>query len=182
MFSSSRENLKMGNGLSKIEEAEKQEYVSQMMNYQCPILDIGKRRGMTGYIDFIKLSEIDKNLNVVKGQDLGSRFFMVVKCEFLYTDGTTEKTFSTFFQRYNDSKQLWHCCGSDGVTLMNTEGGMNIEQFSLLCELLKKGEVVLNSETVHRTYLNCQHFHNGLPNNPYESIYPIALKLGYSNE
>ena len=168
----------MGNENSKIKNAEKEEFVSQIMNYKCPNLDIGKRMGVTGYIDFIKNSEIDKNVNVVSGYDLGNRFFIVVKCEYVYADGTVEKTFSIFFQRYNDTKNLWHCCGHDGNTLMDTEGGMNVEQFTLLSRLLYEEKIELNSETTYNTYLSC--FHNGLPNNESLSVYPVALKLGYS--
>jgi hypothetical protein len=168
----------MGNSISSNERVEIEECISEIMNYHCPILDIGKTIGITAYIDFIKNSEIDKNVNVVKGLDLWGRFFIVVKCEYVYADGRREKTFSIFFQRYNDNKTLWLCCGHDGPILMGTDGGMNVEQFTFLRNLLKNGKVGLETETVYNTYLSC--FHNGLPRQPYESEYPIAVNLGYS--
>jgi hypothetical protein len=170
----------MGNSISKKRDAEKEDCISKIVNYNCPRLDIGTRRGICDYIDFIKLDEIRENVNVVKGRDIGSRFFIAVKCEFVYPDGSTDKAFSVFFQRYSDCKKLWHCCGCDEVALMNSEGGMNIEQFGFLCKLLEDGEVAIDRNTSYNTYLRC--FHNGLPDYLHESMYPIALKLGHSDK
>ena len=168
----------MGNSISREEQIAKENCITKITNYDCPILDVGERRGHTDYIDFIRENEIDKGWSVVKGFDMGFRFFIVIRSEFVYSDGRKERTFSTFFQRYNDSKTLWHCCGHDGVTLMNTEGGMNIEQFELICQLLYQGKIILDSENIHHTYLNC--FPNGLAKSHETSSYPIALQLGYS--
>lgn len=170
----------MGNGVSKIKNIEKEDCISQIMNYNCRILDIGNKVGKMGYIDFINPKDIEKDVNVIKGRDICDRFFIVVKCEYLYKDGTTEKTFSTFFQRHTGDKNLWHCCGIYDNILMDTEGGMNIEQFTLLSNLLKNKRIELNYDVVKNTYLTC--FNGGLPIYPYHSAYPIALQLGYSNE
>jgi hypothetical protein len=171
-------NERMGNSIWREEEIEREKCISKIMSYQCPILDVGERRGHSGYIDFIRENEIVKTTNVAKGHDNVFRFFITVRADFVYPNGYRERTFSTFFQRYYDSKKIWHCCGNDGTRMMDSDGGMNLQQFRLITNLLYNGSVELNSDTVRHTYLTC--FPNGLPKTPYEPTYPIALELGYN--
>ena len=38
-----------------------QELINKIYNYECPILNIGDRKGHTGYIDFIQEKELGLN-------------------------------------------------------------------------------------------------------------------------
>jgi hypothetical protein len=49
----------MGNSISIEEQREREDYVSKIKMYPCPLLNIGNRIGQTGYIDFITRNEID---------------------------------------------------------------------------------------------------------------------------
>ena len=109
-----------------------------------PILDIGDRIGMTGYIDFIRPSEV--SFPIMKGIDNSNRPFVTLKANVYFDDGSIVKTFSTFFQRYSDNNHLWHCTGHYGKLLFDTGGGMTTQQSLILRELLTHGCVVINPE------------------------------------
>ena len=148
--------------------------IKDIMNINCKILDISHRYGTTTtYIDFIKQSELQENINVIKGRDDFERQFIVFKAEIIYEDSKfNKKTFNTFFQRYTDDSLLWHICGHDGPLLFDTVGGTNITQLKLLDDLLKNGYVHLDATTNYeelRLSLNTEALDN-----------PIKIKLGYS--
>lgn len=73
-----------------------------------PVLDIGDRIGLTGYIDFIRND--DMQYPVMKGRDRFNRPFIAIKvAKRLKTTPDELPTFSvgTFFQRYSDNKRDW---------------------------------------------------------------------------
>jgi hypothetical protein len=137
----------MGNSLSEQEIIQMQETFNKIMNIPCPILDIGDRNGMTGYIDFISQSEVSGEF--MKGSDLVGRKFIVWKAQVIIDklDNTysTFNIFTTFFKRYSESTSCtYHTCGHHGIILFSTEGGATLEQMNFLYELLSTGSYQLN--------------------------------------
>ena len=109
-------------------------------NYE--VLDLSDRQGHTGYIDFIRINEVTSP--VMRGMDMFGRPFITVLADIKYVDDTTVSTFTTFFKRYTDAAScVWHSCGVYRK-LMETNGGMNIPQFTFLRDLLKNGSVVFD--------------------------------------
>ena len=145
--------------------------ISNIMNYNCKILDVNHRYGSTTYIDFIKQTEVEEN--VMKGIDDFDRPFVVFKAEIIYENSRfNKKTFTTFFQRYTDDLLVCQACGDGGPLLFDTVGGTNITQLKLLDDLLKNGFVDLTPDTDYdelRLYLSGKAF-----------IKPIKIQLGYS--
>jgi hypothetical protein len=95
-----------------------------------PILDLGKRCGTTGYIDFVRTTEIKHP--IVKGIDCYSRPFIVITVisfenKIMYME--------TFFQRYIDDPSVWMGAGH-GDIFMTTYGGMTYQHFELLKKLI----------------------------------------------
>jgi hypothetical protein len=150
-----------------------QESINKIYNYECPILNIENRKGHTGYIDFIQEKELGEN-SVMKGMDCIQRPFIIIKAELILSNGDTIPTISTFFQRYNDCKSLWQCCGHDGRLLMNTDGGMSEIQFEFLNKLLNVKEKVvdLDLDTIKKLRLNYDFNDKDLV-----GVIPIQLRL-----
>ena len=113
-------------------------------------LDIDERQGLTGYIDFIDINEIISP--VMKGIDMFDRCFITLCAEVEYNNETVQ-TFTTFFKRYTDSDIIWHACGKYNNQLMVSDGGMNMQQFNLLSDLLKYGTVVFDDGTDDETIM-----------------------------
>ena len=134
---------------------------NKILNYACPNLNIGDRKGSTGYIDFIKESELGQYA-VMKGLDCIGRPFLAVKSEYVLMTGRTVPSFSIFFQRYIDEKFLWQCCGHDGAYLMHTEGGMRHDQFVFLQLLLDEKVVDIDLDSIKKYRLD-------YPDNPASS-------------
>ena len=154
-----------------------QELINQIYNYECAILNIGDRKGHTGYIDFIQEKELGEN-SVMKGFDCIQRPFIIIKAELVLSNGDTIPTISTFFQRYNDCKSLWQCCGHSGRLLMNTDGGMSEFQFEFLNQLLnvtekeKEKEVDLDLDSIKKLRLNYD-----FNNEDLIGVIPIQVRL-----
>jgi hypothetical protein len=161
-----------------------QQSLQNIMDYNCKILDIRERFGNTGYIDFIKQSEVTEN--IMKGIDDNERPFIVFKAEFVYNTNNTntntntnnkntkiiKKTFTTFFQRYTDNKLLWHTCGHDGELLFDSNGGANLVQLKMVEELLKNGYIDLTPDMdIYQLRLKIN----------YTNPYPIRIQLGHSS-
>ena len=143
------------------------------MNTNSKILDVGHRYGSTYYIDFIKHTEIEANINTMKGRDDFERPFVVFKAEIIYENSKfNKKTFTTFFQRYADDLSIWYACGHDGQLLFDTVGGTNITQLKLLDDLLKNGFVNLTPDTNYEELR--------LTLNGKALVKPIKIQLGYS--
>jgi hypothetical protein len=113
--------------------------IDKIMQYDCSDLDIGDRVGHTGYIDFI-VEEYLEGYDCMKGVDMYQRPFITIKSHFLYDDGTTENSCTTFFQRYANDSLLWMAAGSSPI--MYTDGGMNMLQLQLVKHLLYDKEIV----------------------------------------
>jgi hypothetical protein len=118
--------------------------IMKIIRFDCEILDIGNRIGSTHYIDF--LIEADIKFNIMKGIDYFRRSFIVIKTEYILQDGSIKYIMSTFFQRYTDEYLLWCGCGF----MMNTEGGMCINQLQLIYNLISNGYVDID-DTIKQT-------------------------------
>lgn len=148
--------------------------ISSIQKLDFPNFDIGNKIGFTNYIDFIQPNELVDGINIMKGRDIYSRFFLIFKAIFEFEDGTTFPTFSTFFQRYTQDESLYHCCGHHGIYIMNTEGGTNLNQFQFIEELVTNGVVNLDK-------LKCIDLRlNFCKRKPFEEIkqYPIRVRIG----
>ena len=103
-----------------------------------PNLNIGKRNGMTDYIDFIPFNEVNA---MAKGTDCFGREFIVIKCVI-----DNRPIMQTFFQRYSDYTSNWMGCGHATELLIDTSGGMNDKQFNLLADLIMEKNVIIKKE------------------------------------
>ena len=126
----------------------------EIFNYKCEILNIGNKVGHTSYIDFITEDELKDN-NIMKGIDIYNRKFIIIRAMIILKNGERKKTFCTFFQRYNDNELLWHCCGHHGKNLMDTCGGMHLDQMIFLKKLLYDKSHDLNLENIRKNSLLC---------------------------
>jgi len=123
------------------------------MNIDCPILDIGEKKGDWGFINFIREHDFPATEAVVKGQDCIGRPFFAVKAEFVFEDGSTLPTFATFYQKYCNNKNIWQCFNYPKRELLKTFYGgegypMTPMQFTLLDQLLTNGRVELTEEYI----------------------------------
>lgn len=77
-----------------------------------PVLNIGERMGSTGYVDFIKSSEMTSS--VMKGVDHAKRAFVSfdIQCDGKKEGYTGGRGVITCFQRYTDDLNKW-CIGGD---------------------------------------------------------------------
>jgi hypothetical protein len=143
--------------------------MKEIMDIDVPILNIGNRTGITGYLDFIKKTEISEN--VVKGKDCFNREFIVFKSTITYNDGSKIETFTILFQRYQNDKFVWMTCGHDGPYVFDTIGGIKIDQVLFLDTLLKKKYFIVDVSEQENKYRLYEH----------ENILnvPIRIDLGY---
>lgn len=153
--------------------------ITNIFNYECDILNIQDKEGYTGYIDFIKKSNLNNNI-VMKGLDKFNRRFLVFKAEFIYPDGKIIQSFTTFFQRYDNNLGIWHTCGNDGQLLMSSDGGMTKQQMLFIKQLLYEKTINLDKSIVINTRLRCYpntyHFHEEID----ISKIPLKVNLGHS--
>lgn len=70
-----------------------------------PVLDVGKRNGLTDYIDYITVDDMTDP--VMKGVDCFRRPFLAIKVNTVNDEGETKKMVGTFFQRYSDNHVSW---------------------------------------------------------------------------
>ena len=118
--------------------------------YECPLLNIGQRKGNWGYIDFIDERELRQSA-VMKGQDCIGRPFLVIKAEFVLAEGETLPVFATLFQKYVNNKNIWQCCNYPGMEFLQTsyigDGyPVDAQQIALLTELLREKRIDLPME------------------------------------
>jgi hypothetical protein len=107
-----------------------------------PTLNLGEfigQTGYTGYIDFIKLSQM--TYPIMRGIDSFNRRFVVIKMNI-----NNVLLFQTFFQRYTDSEGLWMGAGHHGCHLIATEGGMKDIQFKLIEDIINNKIVKITQE------------------------------------
>jgi hypothetical protein len=134
-----------------------QQSLQNIMDYNCKILDIRERFGNTGYIDFIKQSEVTEN--IMKGIDDNERPFIVFKAEFVYNTNNTntnnkntkiiKKTFTTFFQRYTGEDHFFVSCqtGFENYNSCITANFNNFDkeldnEYNILFKLLNEGSTI----------------------------------------
>ena len=79
-----------------------------------PVLDLGKRGGMTDYIDFVTLGDV--TAPIMKGVDKFNRPFVTLR---VIDRATRNLSVHTLFQRYTDSPYTW-CCGSCYENIVDT--------------------------------------------------------------
>ena len=166
----------MGNSLSQENIDIRNEYLNKIKNLNLPILDIGNKKGNTGYIDFIKPNELGSN-NIMMGCDINSRHFIVFRAEFEYPNGLKKKTFTTFFQRYSDKYDVWHCCGNYGHNLIDTVGGASNEQIKMLYELFSSREYKINKELINEQKLNFIINNDSLYDDLSDDDYPTIIRI-----
>jgi hypothetical protein len=144
----------------------------EIFNISCPILDIGKRFGHTGYIDFIDSDDFKEEFN--KGIDMFGRKFIALRAIIEYTNGEIIETFMTLFQRYVQDDSLWVGAGSH-LHLFSTQGGADLQQLQLVLKLLKDKTVDVTEEI----YKNCRihsFYYNRLNENIPKRIYLVSNK------
>lgn len=167
----------MGNTPSEYEKIDVRTCINTIFKLDFPVLDIGNKKGVTGYLDFIIQNDLGDN-DVMKGKDTFKRRFIVFKANVMFNDGSIKQTFTTFFQRYSDDDILWHCCGLHGENLMCTEGGAKLKQMQFLYELLSQKKYTFKSRNEDdETYGECENLRL-----PYywlsKEIYPVSVELG----
>jgi len=140
----------MGNTIEPEVRDEMVEVINNIFQIEFPTLDIGKRQGNTGYIDFIQPEELG-NLSIMKGRDYFGREFIVFKSKLTTKNNNPVEYFTTFFKRYTDeSNTIYHTAAHDGNYLFATEGGITLYQLNFLYELLKKGSVDITYEDLRK--------------------------------
>lgn len=158
----------MGNSSSKEERKDLKLSLNELLKINLPLLNIGEKKGLTGYIDFINPNDI--NENAMNGYDSSNRYFIVFKSTVFFEDGTKENYFTTFFKRYYDNDLLYHTAGNNGKLLFETVGGAKTYQILFLCKLLENGEVNGNDIIP---------LNENLEEDIEMSAKPISVKLGW---
>ena len=105
-----------------------------------PVFDTGKRTGLTGYIDYIRMEEITHP--AMWGIDRFGRKFIVMK---LLIDGKI--ILQTFFQRYACFPK-WQGCGnwSPNELLFSSTVTIGKPQINLIMSLIKGKSVTITQE------------------------------------
>ena len=112
--------------------------MSIVKNY--PKLDVGLRTGCTGYIDYITTDEV--KYPIMYGIDKFSRMFVVIKAKI--KDTIIQQT---FFQRHTNYKYFWTTGNlSTNIILLDSIGGLKLEQLIFLIELIKNGKAKLEDK------------------------------------
>jgi hypothetical protein len=120
-----------------------------VLTYECPLLNIGDKKGYWGYIDFIREEEL-RQTAVVKGQDCINRPFLAIKAEFVLENGSTVPVFATLYQKYVNNKNIWQCFNYPEMELLKTsymgEGyPIDAGQIALITALLHEKRISLDS-------------------------------------
>jgi len=66
------------------------ELIDKIMGFTCEVLDIGVKKGITDYLNFVKQNEshvMNTGPFVMKGRDFMDRPFIVFRCKFVYSSG-----------------------------------------------------------------------------------------------
>ena len=167
----------MGNSLSKEERERLGEEIMRLQHFELPKLNVDDKNGITGYIDYIQPNDITGN--AMNGRDFCGRFFLSFKATAFFDDGSKEKYFTTFFQRYQDNERTYHSAGHFEKLLFTTEGGAKIEQVVFLNMLFKNGEVFgedivrLNGQILESDLFQSEDQRKITPK-------PTSVKLGWS--
>ena len=172
----------MGNRLTQEETNEREELLNKLIKIDVETLEIGDTEGHSGYIDFIHPNLLNNN-NIMKGIDRYNRPFIVFKAEIILPNYTKIQTFTTFFQRFNDSKFTWHACGHHGLNLFDTCGGANNAQIKILYELLSNKTVSLDDIELDEIDNLKLLWRNSIKEEDYHElkyVYPVRINVGYN--
>jgi hypothetical protein len=109
------------------------------------IFDLGGRRGVTDYIDFLRDDEILKNM--MMGIDLYGRKFLTMKIGGIDLDTMNFfKCGQVFFERYTDSPYIVSGEFVDMAPFIATYGGTRPAQYQLINDLVDGKLVKVNEE------------------------------------
>lgn len=82
---------------------------------KCLEINIGGRRGSTGYIDYLQKEDFINNHNIIYGYDNASRFFISLLYRKISLDNINKKyedhNIMTLFQRYTNEPSFFVSCG-----------------------------------------------------------------------
>lgn len=141
----------------------------EIYNINCPVFDIGKKIGSTGYIDFIDTNDFPEPFR--KGIDLMDRKFISFRAIVEYKEGQTKETFTTLFKRYSNSEKIWMGAGTN-PHLFYTQGGSTVDQLKLVLQLLKEKSVDVTEDMLANCRLLQYEFTwSDIDNNPPIRIY-----------
>ncbi len=140
------------------------ELIDKIMGFTCEVLDIGEKKGIIDYLNFVKQNEsnvINIGPFVMKGRDFMDRPFIVFRCKFVYSSGFQHAvdTFTVLFKMSTHKNDLkWYCTGHDGPFLLETSGGITVEQLKILSVLLYDGYVPLTKEIIAINNILTNHY------------------------
>lgn len=154
------------------------ELIDKIMGFTCEVLDIGEKKGIIDYLNFVKQNELNViNIGpfVMKGRDFMDRPFIVFRCKFVYSSGFQHAvdTFTVLFKMSTHKNDLkWYCTGHDGPFLLETSGGITVEQLKILSVLLYDGYVPLTKEIITINNILTNHY-------PFKKIseIPVGVQL-----
>jgi hypothetical protein len=105
---------------------------------ELPVLDIGKREGKSGYIDFIEPEEM--TAPIMRGRDSHDREFFTIRAE----NNRGDRVCHTFFQRHPQGSSWTHVsAGSSliGVSGYIIDGGkVYVEKYNKVKEFMQNGK------------------------------------------
>lgn len=108
----------------------------------CPVLDIGDRRGDTDYIDFIHVNELSHP--ITKGIDCLNRKFFCLQFTITH-EGHSKTQYQTFFQRYTSNKYKWVSARVNGC-YQPFMCGLSLQAYDMIAELVTKGRYVYDKD------------------------------------
>lgn len=89
---------------------------------ELPRLDLGKKRGATDYIDFIRADDMSHSLMV--GVDCYRRPFLAIKLKVMSDDKKETEIVGTIFQRYSDQDHDWAYGTIDELNMLYWNSGL----------------------------------------------------------
>lgn len=143
-----------------------------MIYYGCPEITVAEDRD-TDYIDYIKVSDLGDNNDIVKGIDKHGRQFLTIKAQIEYSNGEKINTLTTFFKRYTEKYSVWCSTGKD--ELLFYCGAMSLSQHRLLKSLLENKNISVDEDISKQCHITCEYYSND------DKIYPVSLSLGHIN-
>ena len=144
------------------------ELYNKLLQKDLPILDIGLKEGITGYLDFIKVEDLNEN-PIMKKIDKYGRKFLSLCLDTLTLDENENKEKSkiviTIFERYSDNNNViatgtrydFGLFWPDSIIRGKNEFNLCIDRINKLLS----GEIIYNIEELSldetRTKLECKY-------------------------
>jgi len=111
-------------------------------------INVNKRYGSTGYIDYIINEDFINNSDIIWGIDNAQRYFLSINYNSYINGVFNENNIMTIFQRYTDQKRLWVTCGkvfcNEAVVFNFIENELNHtfnNIFGLFFEIINNGKI-----------------------------------------